>query len=74
VANGVKSAGIAIVVLTIAAQAAGKSVIRKIWSFFLNLQILIMVFVTNYNRYPANVTMIFNTLQDMLEIKAIPKD
>lgn len=62
-----------ILILTIAAQICGKSVIKKIWSFFLNLQILILCYYVNQNKYPANVKLIFDSMGDMLEMKAIPK-
>jgi len=61
-------------IFVVMGQLAGKSLIKKVWSAFLNLQILMTVYYHNPDRYSANVDSAMKQLQSVLELDALPKD
>ena len=73
-ATGASASAVTVMVVTVIAQFLGKSVIKRLWSSFLVVQLLTAVYFHNKEHYPANASQIYDSIKNVLEMSALPKD
>jgi len=70
VVNGI---ALGILILLIIAQILGKSLIKRVWSLFCSLQIILLT-ESLKSAQPPNLTVFRTEIQNVLELNAIPKE
>jgi len=70
VVNGI---ALGILILLIIAQILGKSLIKRVWSLFCSLQIILLT-ESLKSAQPPNLTVFRTEIQNVLELNAIPRE
>jgi hypothetical protein len=65
---------VGIIILIILGQLLGKSLIKKLWSYFLCLQVALVTYENNRSNYPSNLAMSLDTISGILSLGLFPKD
>jgi len=69
----VNSLALGILILLIIAQILGKSLIKRVWSLFCSLQIILLT-ESLKSAQPPNLTVFRTEIQNILELNAIPRE
>jgi hypothetical protein len=65
---------VGIIILIVLGQLLGKSLIKKLWSYFLCLQVALVTYENNRSNYPPNIAMSLDTISGILSLGLFPKD